>query len=53
MEAASSFGWYQYVGVDGKVIAMDTFGQCGPAATVFRAFGYTVDHVVEVAKRMF
>ena len=53
VEAASSFGWYQYVGLDGKVIAMDTFGQCGPAATVFRAFGYTVDHVVEVAKSLF
>lgn len=53
VEAASSFGWYRYVGLDGKVIAMDTFGQCGPASTVFKAFGYTVEHVVEVAKSLF
>ena len=53
VEAAASFGWYRYVGLDGKVIAMDTFGQCGPASTVFKAFGYTVEHVVEVAKSLF
>lgn len=53
VEAACSFGWYQYIGLEGKMIAMDTFGQCGPAATVFKAFGYTVDHVVEVTKSLF
>ncbi len=53
VEAACSFGWHQYIGLEGKMIAMDTFGQCGPAATVFKAFGYTVDHVVEVTKSLF
>lgn len=53
VEAACSFGWHQYTGLEGKIIAMDTFGQCGPAATVFKAFGYTVDHVVETAKSLF
>lgn len=53
VEAACSFGWHQYIGLEGKMIAMDTFGQCGPAATVFKAFGYTVEHVVETAKSLF
>ena len=53
VEAACSFGWHQYIGLEGKMIAMDTFGQCGPAATVFKAFGYTVDHVVEVTNSLF
>ncbi|MBQ7063860.1 MAG: transketolase [Firmicutes bacterium] len=50
VEAASPLGWYQYVGLDGKVIAMDTFGKCGPQEIVFKEFGFTVDHVVEAAK---
>lgn len=53
VEAACSFGWHQYIGLEGKMIAMDTFGQCGPAATVFKAYGYTVDHVVETVKSLF
>lgn len=53
VEAACSFGWHQYIGLEGKMIAMDTFGQCGPAATVFKAFGYTVEHVVETARSLF
>lgn len=53
VEAACSFGWHQYIGLEGKMIAMDTFGQCGPAATVFKAFGYTIEHVVETARSLF
>ena len=33
VEALSDFGWYKYVGLDGKVIAMEGFGASGPAAT--------------------
>ena len=53
VEAACSFGWHQYIGLEGKMIAMDTFGQCGPAATVFKAFGYTIEDVVETARSLF
>ena len=35
VEALSDFGWYKYVGLDGKVIAMEGFGASGPAATLF------------------
>ena len=53
VEAACSFGWYQYIGLEGKMIAMDTFGQCGPAGTVFKNYGYTVENVVNVTKSLF
>ena len=52
VEALSDFGWYKYVGLDGKVIAMEGFGASGPAATLFEHFGFTVDHVVETAKSL-
>ena len=38
VEALSDFGWYKYVGLDGKVIAMEGFGASGPAATLFEHF---------------
>ena len=47
VEALSDFGWYKYVGLDGKVIAMEGFGASGPAATLFEHFGFTVDNVVK------
>lgn len=50
VEALSDFGWYKYVGLDGKVIAMDGFGASGPAATLFEHFGFTVDNVVKTVK---
>ena len=46
VEALSDFGWYKYVGLDGRVIAMEGFGASGPAATLFEHFGFTVDNVV-------
>mgnify|MGYP000093338542 FL=1 len=50
VEALSDFGWYKYVGLDGKVIAMEGFGASGPAATLFEHFGFTVDNVVKTVK---
>ena len=52
VEALSDFGWYKYVGLDGKVIAMEGFGASGPAATVFEHFGFTVDNVVKTVKEV-
>ncbi len=46
VEAASSFGWHKYVGLDGDVIAMDTFGASGKAETLFKEFGFTVENVI-------
>ena len=52
VEALSDFGWYKYVGLDGKVIAMEGFGASGPAATLFEHFGFTVDNVVMTVKEV-
>ena len=52
VEALSDFGWYKYVGLDGKVIAMESFGASGPAATLFEHFGFTVDNVVKTVKEV-
>ena len=52
VEAASSFGWHKYVGLDGEVIAIDHFGASAPAGILFKEFGFTVENVVETALRV-
>ena len=49
VEALTSFGWHKYVGLDGKVISLDTFGASGNAETLFKQFGFTVENVVDKA----
>ena len=50
IEAASTYGWDKYVGIDGAVIGMSGFGESGPAGELFKKFGFTVDNVVNTAK---
>lgn len=50
VEALSDFGWYRYVGLDGKVVSMKGFGASGPAASLFEKFGFTVENVVATVK---
>jgi transketolase len=50
VEAASPFGWDHWVGEDGVVIGMTTFGASGPYKAVYEHFGFTPDHVAERAK---
>jgi transketolase len=50
VEAGSVFGWERYVGLDGAIIGMTSFGASAPAGQLFKKFGFTVDHVIEVAK---
>lgn len=52
IEAAAPEGWHEWVGVEGKVIAMNTFGESAPAKELFEHFGFTVPHVVSVAKKL-
>jgi transketolase len=47
VEALTSFGWHKYVGLDGEVISLDTFGASGNADTLFKQFGFTVENVIE------
>lgn len=50
VEAGAKMPWYKYVGFNGDVIGMDTFGVSGPAKQVFAKFGFTVENVVAKAK---
>lgn len=52
VEALSGFGWGDFVGLDGEVIAMPGFGASAPAATLFKKFGFTVERVVDVTKKV-
>lgn len=52
VEAASALGWYKYVGLNGSVIAMESFGASAPADELFEKFGFTVDNVVETALKL-
>ena len=51
VEAGSVFGWERYVGLDGVIIGMTTFGASAPAKDLFKKFGFTVDHVIQAAKQ--
>jgi transketolase len=50
VEAASSFGWAQYAGRDGAILAMETFGASAPLQQLLQKFGFTAEHVVAAAK---
>ncbi|MFT6916038.1 MAG: transketolase [Motiliproteus sp.] len=46
IEAAHSDFWYKYVGLNGRVVGMTSFGESAPAPELFKLFGFTVDNVV-------
>jgi transketolase len=50
VEAGVTSGWYKYVGLDGAVVGIDTFGESAPAPELFKHFGFTVDNVVKTVK---
>ena len=52
VEAASIDFWGKYVGLDGAVIGMTTFGASAPAPKLFEHFGFTVAHVVDTVKKV-
>jgi transketolase len=52
IEEASTLGWERYVGTEGAIIGMTTFGQSAPFADVEAEFGFTPDHVAEVAREV-
>jgi len=52
IEAAIADYWYKYVGLDGRVVGMTTFGESAPAGELFKEFGFTVDNVLEVAAEL-
>jgi transketolase len=44
--------WRKYVGLEGGVVGIDRFGESAPAGELFKYFGFTVPHVVELAKQI-
>ncbi|ART63481.1 transketolase [Kushneria marisflavi] len=52
IEAAIPSTWYKYVGLDGHVFGMTTYGESGKAGDLFKHFGFTVEKVVERAETM-
>jgi len=50
VELASPFGWHQYVGIDGAIIGMRSFGESAPMKVLTEEFGFTPDKIVAAAK---
>ncbi|WEF30768.1 transketolase [Pseudoduganella chitinolytica] len=50
VEAGVSDFWYKYVGLEGAVVGIDTFGESAPAGVLFKHFGFTVENVVAKVK---
>ncbi|MDP8222369.1 MAG: transketolase [Candidatus Lernaella stagnicola] len=50
VEAGATTGWEKYVGLDGSVIGMQSFGASGPIKDLFAYFGFTVENVIKRAK---
>ncbi|CAM4016438.1 transketolase [Pseudoalteromonas byunsanensis] len=53
VEAGIEDYWYKYVGLNGAVVGMNTFGESAPANELFVHFGFTVENVVNKANSLF
>jgi len=52
IEAGATFGWHKYVGLQGDIIGIDTFGASAPAKVLFEKFGFTADAMVARAEKL-
>jgi len=52
VEAGVTAGWYKYVGLDGAVVGLDTYGESAPAGVLFKHFGLTVEHVAAAVEQV-
>ncbi len=52
IEAAHADFWYKYVGLEGRIIGMTTFGESAPAGQLFEEFGFTLDNVLATAEEL-
>ena len=50
IEASIADYWLKYVGLDGAVVGMTTFGESAPAEQLFEYFGFTVDNIIKTAQ---
>ncbi|MBF7729973.1 transketolase [Pseudomonas sp. N040] len=52
IEASHADYWYKYVGLEGRIIGMTSFGESAPAPALFEEFGFTVENVLETAAEL-
>ncbi len=52
VEAAHKDFWYKYVGLEGAIIGMETFGESAPANQLFEEFGFTTDNIVGTVEEL-
>lgn len=52
LEMGVSLGWERYVGQEGKVLSIETFGASGTGAEVMNLFGFTIENVVQITKNV-
>ncbi len=52
IEAAHADYWYKYVGLEGRVIGMTTYGESAPAPALFEEFGFTLDNILGQAEEL-
>ncbi len=52
VEAAESFGWHRFIGLDGDSVTMNRFGASAPGGTCMKEFGFTVENVVAKSKAL-
>jgi transketolase len=52
VEAGHPIGWERYVGSEGKVIGISSFGISAPGAVVMEKFGMTIDNIIQKAKQL-
>ena len=52
IEAGIADYWYKYVGLNGRIIGMTTFGESAPAEELFKMFGFTVENIVNNANEL-
>ena len=52
VEAGVTDGWYKYVGINGRIVGINTFGESAPAGALFKHFGFTAENVVKAAEEI-
>jgi transketolase len=52
VEAGVTDGWYKYVGLDGKIVGINRFGESAPAGQLFKHFGFTPENVAKTVEEI-
>ena len=53
VEAAHADYWFKFVGLDGRIVGMQSFGESAPGGELMDHFGFTVDNVVAALEDVF